>query len=59
MNKPSKHDPFWAKAKQVCRPNMEDIAMAEALRMKPKTLMKNQPSTPATLETAGEALGVV
>ena len=56
MSKPPKHDPLWAKAKQVCRLNLEDIAMAKALGMKPKSLMKNQPSPPATLETAGEVL---
>jgi hypothetical protein len=44
MSKPCKHDPQWAKAKQVCRLNMEDIRMAKELGMSPKTLMKNQPS---------------
>jgi len=41
---PPKHDPQWAKAKQVCRLNMEDIRMAKALGMSPKSLMKNNPS---------------
>jgi hypothetical protein len=38
------HDPQWAKAKQVCRLNMEDIRMAKELGMSPQTLMKNVPS---------------
>jgi hypothetical protein len=44
MPKPFKHDPQWAKAKQVCRLNMEDIQMAKELGLSPKALMKNQPS---------------
>ena len=44
MPKPFKHDPQWARAKQVCRLNMEDIRMAKELGMSPKSLMKNQPS---------------
>ena len=44
MSKPFKHDPQWAKAKQVCRLNMEDIQMAKELGLSPKALMKNQPS---------------
>jgi hypothetical protein len=44
MSKPFKHDPQWAKAKQVCRLNMEDIQMAKELGLSPKTLIKNQPS---------------
>lgn len=43
MSKPLKHDPQWAKAKQVCRLNMEDIQMAKELGLSPKALMKNQP----------------
>ena len=39
-----KFDPNWAKAKQVCRLNMEDIRMAKQLGMSPRTLMKNNPS---------------
>ncbi len=39
------HDPQWAKAKQVCRLNMEDIRMAKELGMTPKSLMKNVPSS--------------
>src|SRR5207249_9507593 len=39
-----KYDPQWAKAKNVCRLNMEDIRMAKALGMPPKSLMKNNPS---------------
>ncbi len=37
-------DPQWAKAKNVCRLNMEDIGMAKALGLSPKSLMKNNPS---------------
>ena len=44
MNKPPKHDPQWANAKKVCRLNMEDIRMAKALGMSPRSLMKNHPS---------------
>ena len=43
MSKPFKHDPQWARAKQVCRLNMEDIQMAKELGISPRTLMKNQP----------------
>jgi len=44
MPKPFKHDPQWARAKQICRLNMEDIRMAKELGMSPKALMKNQPN---------------
>jgi hypothetical protein len=44
MAKPFKHDPMWAKAKQVCRLNMDDIRMAKELGISPKSLMKNQPA---------------
>ena len=44
MSKPIKHDPQWAKAKTLCRLNMEDIRMAKELGMSPKSLMKNIPS---------------
>jgi hypothetical protein len=44
MSKPFKHDPQWAKAKQVCRLNMEDVPMAKEMGPSPKTLMKSQPS---------------
>jgi hypothetical protein len=44
MSKPFKHDPQWAKAKQICRLNMEDIRMAKELGMSPKSLMKNNPN---------------
>ena len=44
MSKPFKHDPQWAKPKQVCRLNLEDIQLAKELGLSPKTLMKNQPS---------------
>jgi len=39
-----KFDPQWAKAKNVCRLNVEDIRMAKALGMSPRGLMKNIPS---------------
>ncbi len=42
--KTPKHDPQWAKAKNVCRLNMEDIRMAKELGIPPKSLIKNQPS---------------
>ena len=44
MSKPPKHDPLWAKAKTVCRLNMEDIRLAKELGLSPKTLMKDNPS---------------
>ena len=44
MPKPFTHDPQWARAKQVCRLNLEDIQMAKELGLSPKALMKNQPS---------------
>lgn len=49
MSKKSKkkgfeYDPEWAKAKQVCRLNMEDIRMAKELGISPRSLMKNNPS---------------
>ena len=44
MSQPIKFDPKWAKAKQICRLNTEDIQMAKDLGMSPKTLMKNNPS---------------
>ena len=44
MSQPIKFDPQWAKAKQICRLNVEDIQMAKELGMSPKTLMKNNPS---------------
>ena len=44
MTKPLKHDPKWAKAKTVCRLNMEDICKAKELGLSPKALMKNVPS---------------
>ena len=43
-NMKEKHDPAWAKAKKVCRLNMEDIRMAKELGMSPRSLMKNIPS---------------
>ena len=44
MAKKFKHDPLWAKAKTLCRLNMEDVRMAKELGMKPKSLLKNIPS---------------
>ena len=44
MAKKKKYDPQWAKAKNVCRLNMEDIRMAKALGLSPRTLMKNNPT---------------
>jgi hypothetical protein len=38
------HDPAWAKAKKVCRLNMEDIRMAKEVGLSPRALMKNVPS---------------
>jgi hypothetical protein len=42
--KPFKHDPQWARAKQLCRLNLEDIRMAKELGMTPKSLIKNRPN---------------
>lgn len=38
------HSPQWAKAKRVCRLNMEDIRKAKELGLSPRKLMKNVPS---------------
>src|SRR3954468_14405645 len=43
-SKKPKFDLNWAKAKNLCRLNMEDIRMAKALGISPKGLMKNNPS---------------
>jgi len=42
--KKPKHDPQWAKARNVCRLNMEDIRMAKELGISPGSLIKNRPS---------------
>lgn len=44
QSKAAKFDPQWAKAKSVCRLNMEEIRMAKVLGLSPKSLMKNVPS---------------
>ena len=44
MAKKFQHDPLWAKAKNLCRLNMEDVRKAKELGMKPKSLLKNIPS---------------
>ena len=41
--KEPKHDPQWAKAKQVCRLNMDDIRKAKELGLSPRALIKNVP----------------
>lgn len=38
------YDPQWAEAKRVCRLNQEEIRMAKALGMTPRSLMKNVPA---------------
>jgi hypothetical protein len=38
------YDPQWAKAKNVCRLNLEDIRMAKELGISPGSLIKNRPS---------------
>lgn len=43
MAKPFKFDPQWARAKQLCRLNLEDIRRAKELGMSPKSLIKNNP----------------
>lgn len=42
--KAEKCDPEWAKAKNLCRLNQEEIRMAKELHMSPRGLMKNIPS---------------
>ena len=44
MSNSPKHDPPWAKARKVCRLNLEDLRLAQALGLSPKSLMKNNPS---------------
>ena len=39
-----KYDPEWAKAKKLCRLSAEDVRMAKELGIKPRTLIKNNPS---------------
>jgi hypothetical protein len=38
------YDPDWARAKQLCRLNMEDIRMAKELGLNPRKLVKNRPN---------------
>ncbi|WP_197454460.1 hypothetical protein [Stieleria varia] len=42
--KKTKYDPQWAKAKQVCRLNMDDIRKAKELGLGPQALIRNVPS---------------
>ncbi len=44
VKKKPKHDSEWAKIKQGCRLNMDDIRMAKELGISPQSLRKNQPS---------------
>ncbi|GHU87168.1 hypothetical protein FACS1894202_00880 [Clostridia bacterium] len=37
-------DELWAEAKEKCRLNMEDIALAKRLGLNPRSLIKNIPS---------------
>ena len=39
-----KQDPKWAKAKEVCRLNMDDVRKAKELGLSPQALIKNIPS---------------
>ena len=39
-----KYDPEWAKAKKLCRLNIQDIRMAKELGISPRSLMKNNSS---------------
>jgi hypothetical protein len=39
-----KRDADWAKAKQLCRLNMEDVRMAKEMGLNPRKLVKNIPS---------------
>jgi hypothetical protein len=43
--KKPKHDPKWAKAKQLCQLNMDEIRKAKELGMSPQGLMKNIPTS--------------
>jgi hypothetical protein len=38
------YDPQWAKTKNICRLNMEDIRMAKELGLSPQGLRKHRPS---------------
>ena len=40
----NKKDALWAEAKRKCRLNMEDIRMAKAMGLNPRSLIKNIPS---------------
>lgn len=39
-----KYDPQWAKTKNVCRLDIEDIRMAKESGLSPQSLRKNRPS---------------
>ena len=39
------HDPQWAKAKELCQLNMEDIRKAKELGLSPRALIKNIPNS--------------
>ena len=47
-------DPQWAKAKNVCRLNLDDIRMAKELGISPQSLIKNRPKP--IMETAGQKM---
>lgn len=47
-SKPNTFSAEWAKAKKLCRLNMEDIRKAKALGFKPKSLIKNIPAKSET-----------
>lgn len=42
--KGDKHDPWWVKAKKLCRLNQEEIRMAKELGMGPRAILRNIPS---------------
>jgi len=39
------HDPQWAKAKELCQLNMDDIRKAKELGLSPRALIKNIPNS--------------
>jgi hypothetical protein len=54
VKKKTKHDPQWAKTKNVCRLKVEDIRMAKELDI--SEFEKKQPQPKSVVETAGEGL---
>ena len=51
-----KCDPAWAKAKTLCRFNVEDVRKAKELRTRPRKLNKNISNLGHPLESTGKSV---